>query len=307
MAFSLATFNVKDLFDAPEPARRAQVEAKLAWLAAMLTRMDADVVGLQEVGSVSLLGELVGRLEGRGGYGEPVVGTADDRGIRNAILARVPVLASQVHAPKSLEFPVFQAGDPPPFGDRIPMRRGVVQATVDAGPLGQVHVLVAHFKSNRRLFERDRNGGAPPWVDVLPARVLAQAELRSLVWRASEALFVRGLVDDLVLEDPSAQVAFMGDLNDRPGSLVTRFVAGMGPGELFSGADLVREERRFSILHKGKPDLFDYVFVTQNLRQRAIEGRLFNEALRDHGDIPQGTEPDLVADSDHAPLVVRFG
>ncbi len=315
--FCIATFNVKDLFAAgPEPDGEAHVVAKLDSLASTLGAVDADVVGLQEVGSIDLLDRLCDRLGANGPYRERVVGTADSRGIRNALVSRVPLLGSLVHAPGRLEFPVFRAGDPPPFGDRIPMRRGIVEATVDAGPLGRVHVLVAHLKSNRRLLLAQDAGR------VLTARELAEGDLRSLVWRCSEALFVRGLVDDLVSKDPDARVAVVGDLNDRPGSLVTRILCGGGssgdtPGELLSAAELVPAERRFSILHKGKPDVFDYVLVTANLYARATGAQFYNETLQDHTLV--GLSPERLAatpdqmpaaarpDSDHAPLAVRFG
>jgi endonuclease/exonuclease/phosphatase family metal-dependent hydrolase len=313
--FCIATFNVKDLFAAgPEPDGEARVTAKLDSLSVTLGAVDADVVGLQEVGSIDLLDRLCDRLGAKGPYRERVVGTADSRGIRNALVSRVPLLGSLVHAPARLDFPVFRAGDPTPFGDRIPMRRGIVQGTVDAGSLGHVHVLVAHLKSNRRLLLSDDAG------KVLTARELAEGELRSLVWRCSEALFVRGLVDGLVSKDPEARVAVVGDLNDRPGSLVTRILCGDGPpGELLSAAELIPAERRFSILHNGRPDLFDYVLVTPNLYARATGAQLYNETLQDHTlggsavspERPGRTADEFAAvarpDSDHAPLAVRFG
>jgi endonuclease/exonuclease/phosphatase family metal-dependent hydrolase len=331
MPLSIGTFNVKDLFDAHDPRAqephvqdgsepdswmtRAELDAKLDVLSALLTRMDADVLGLQEVGSTRVLHELCDRLERRGGYGEPIVGTRDARGIGNAVLARVPVVASRVLTPPCLEFPVFQEGDPPPFGGRIPMRRGVVNPTIDGGALGLIDVFVVHFKSNRRVPMRDANGTLGPRSENVPSRVLAEGELRSLVWRASEALFVRGLVDEVLAQSAEAKVAVLGDLNDRPGSLVVRTVMGWGPGGLRSAAEAIEEPRRFSIIHRGKPDLFDYVLLTENLGVRTLSAHLYNEKLRDHGELvpdPQGHTPENTVrlaptpDSDHAPLVVRF-
>jgi hypothetical protein len=55
--------------------------------------------------------------------------------------------------------------------------------------------------------------------------------------------------------------------------------------------------------------------VTESLRAVATGAHLFNETLRDHGELPDGAlakgaaplEPAVSPDSDHAPLVVRFG
>ena len=49
------------------------------------------------------------------------------------------------------------------------------------------------------------------------SRAFAEGRLRSLVWRAAEALFVRGLVDDLLAADREGHIVVAGDLNDHPG------------------------------------------------------------------------------------------
>lgn len=315
MPLSLATFNVKDLFGLPgaserpehQTLSRAELDAKLDSLASSLHRVDADVVALQEVGSLRALDALAERL---GSYAERVVGTPDGRGIRNAVLSRLPIVASSVRAPASLAFPVFRRGDPPPFGERIPMRRAIVHVAVEPVGMGRVDVVTLHFKSNRRLPIRSAEGELDPFSDASSPRELAEGELRSLVWRAAEALFVRGVVDDLKMQAPAAQVAVMGDFNDRPGSLVLGTVAGTGEGELFSCADVIAAERRFSILHRRRGELLDHILVTANLRSRLLEARLLNEDLRDHGalPIPEGEAmPRATPDSDHACLVARFG
>ena len=87
MALRLATFNLKDFFAPSTEAEKRVSEAKIANVAANLRRANADVVALQEVGSVELLDRLVTKELPELGYAAPVVGTADKRGIRNAILA----------------------------------------------------------------------------------------------------------------------------------------------------------------------------------------------------------------------------
>jgi endonuclease/exonuclease/phosphatase family metal-dependent hydrolase len=100
----VATWNVHDLFDevdrrvppgeldlVPSPA---EVEAKLDALAAVLVRLDADVVLLQEVEN----GPLLRRLAARAGYPEArLVDGLDPRGIDVAALSRLPVLAYVSH------------------------------------------------------------------------------------------------------------------------------------------------------------------------------------------------------------------
>src|SRR5690242_16703444 len=96
MSLRIATFNLKDFFLPRNDAERSVAPGKFANVAANLRRANADVVALQEVGEEQQLGRLVKELADLG-YGEPVVGTTDKRGIRCAILSRVPILWSQVH------------------------------------------------------------------------------------------------------------------------------------------------------------------------------------------------------------------
>lgn len=308
--FTVVTYNVKDLFEvgsrsAPAALRdpalaRPHFEAKLDSLARQLARAAADVVALQEVGSAEVVRALTARLP-QLGYGPPVMGTADARGIQCAIVSRLPVLESGVHTAEWLPFPAFVAGDPPPFGARIPLRRGVPYARVDAGALGPVDVLVAHFKSNRGMPLRDAQGGEIP--PVTP-RDFAEAHLRSLVWRSAEALFVRGRVDDRLAVDAARHVIVAGDLNDQPGSHVVRVVTGGGPSALLPCADAVPAARRFSIFLRGAPQQIDHLLVTPGLRARLDSARFLNEELRDHGELDPEAAP--TTDSDHAPFVVSF-
>jgi endonuclease/exonuclease/phosphatase family metal-dependent hydrolase len=299
---ALATFNVKDLLEPQNEDDRALLPAKLDAIARVVRACDADVVGLQEVGPVELLAAVLARLVGSG-YGEPVIGTADGRGIRCALLSRLPIVAAQVHTAAALSFPVFRAGDPEPFGDRIPLRRGVVHARVESPGIGPVDVMVVHFKSALPRPLRDADG-----VDVPAETPKARAEgrVRSLVSRAAEALYVRGLVDDVLAADPSAEVAVVGDLNDSPDSPVIRAMRGEGPGELFDCAAGIDAAARFSSIHAGVPGQIDHVLVTAGLYARLVDARFLNESLRDHGAFDPEKDRYLTVDSDHAPLVVRF-
>jgi len=302
-----------------EEAERNVLAAKLGWIAETLRTCDADVIGLQEVGTEDLVRAVLERL-GDSRYGEPVMGTADARGIRCALLSRVPVLASGVHTAESLPFPVFQDGDPPPFGARIPLRRGVVHARVDAPGMGPVDILVAHFKSARPVQARDASGREVPATN---ARMRAEATVRGLVWRAAEALYVRRLVDDLLALDPEARVAVVGDLNDVPGSPALRAVQGEGNGELFDCAADVDASARFSMLHDGRRIQIDHVLASAALFSHLRGARFLNATLREHAPVRSPASPAPVAsaaavggpcaaapptvDSDHAPLVTLFG
>jgi len=299
MPLTLATFNVKDLFDAADDASRAHLGAKLATLARVLEGANADVVGLQEVGSADVVRLLASRASSLG-YGEPIMGTVDARGIGCAILSRVRVIASRVHTAAALPFPAFVEGDPQPFGTRIPLRRGIVHARVEAGSLGTLDLFVGHFKSNRALPMKDARGES---ITPRLARDYAEGHVRSTTWRTAEALFVRGLVDDVLAEDPARHVVVAGDLNDHPTTQVVRVVCGGGEHSLVPCADAVPEAARFSILHDGRKQQIDHILVTRALRERLQSARFCNEELRDHGEFDRDAP---LPDSDHAAFVVSF-
>ena len=311
MGLTIATYNVKDLFDSVDEPSELHLDRKLDVLAGVIRTVDADVLALQEVSSEAVLDRLRERLPHAGSqlrYDTRIVGSADARGIRCALLSRLPVRASKVHTAEKLDFPRFRETDPAPFGARIPLRRGIVHAEVDGGPFGTVHVLVLHFKSVRPVPLRAASG-AP--LEPETARERAEGELRTMVWRASEALFVRGIVDDLFAQHPGHSIVVTGDFNDVPGSTTLRIVSGDGRASssddaevtLHSAADAIETER-FSVLHRGRHLEIDHMLTSAGLRARVASARFFNGDLRDHGLLAEGEVP--TPDSDHAPLVVRF-
>lgn len=303
MGLRLATFNLKDFFSARREQERGIVEAKLANVAASLRRARADVVALQEVGSPELLDRLLQEVSELG-YGAPVIGSEDRRSIRNVILSRLPVQWSQVHRASSLPFPKFIEGDADPFADRLRLRRGIVHVRVDAGALGEVDVLTAHFKSNLPAALKTVDGHDVP--DTTP-HALGESAVRSLVQRAAEALFVRGLVDGIFAHSPDHAICVMGDLNDTSDSLPLRLVRGIDATSkhyLRAGAEHVPADRRFSCFHGGSTTLIDHVLVSEALH-RALHGfEIHNETLRYHG--PHLEETPLTEDSDHALCVAEF-
>ncbi len=306
MPLRIATFNLKDFFLPRSDAERGVAVAKFSNIAANLRRANADVVALQEVGEEQQLERLVNDVADLG-YGAPVLGTPDKRGIRVAMLSRIPVLWSQVHTQKTLPFPRFIEGDPDPFTDRIPLRRGIVHVRVESPDLGEVDVMTMHFKSNLPVPLRTRDGRELP--DETP-RARAESALRSLIQRAAEAIYVRGLVDDVFRALPDHAVCVLGDLNDGPDSLPVRVLRGLGEPSnardmLASCAERLEQDRRYSCFHGNTKTLIDHILVSDRLFGAARSFEIYNEALRYHGPHVEPTPP--TEDSDHALCVAEFG
>lgn len=296
-----ATFNLKDFFTAQRPEHEGVVEEKLANVARFILESDADVLGLQEVGDHALFARLFGGPLEAAGYAHRVVAPGDRRGIRCAVASRHPFASQAVLAPGELEFPRFSVSDAAPFPGRLPLRRPIPHVTV-ATPLGPVDVMVAHFKSKLGVPLRDAAGADVPEVG---ARAKAEASLRSLVSRASEALFVRGVVDGLLLEDRERAVVVMGDLNDTVDSLPVSIVGGAGELALDAAARRVPEAGRFSVLHRGEREQIDHILVSRALAPRITRAVVLNGELRDHGPfVKDDVTP--TPDSDHALFFVEL-
>lgn len=298
---TLATFNVKDLFGDPAAAQGTSgaPEGKLDEIAAQLRRADADVFALQEVASKAALQEILRRLPKGAEYNYLSLALPDPRGIRSAIVSRLPFVMETVHTAEELPFPVFREGDPAPYPRRIPLRRGVPHVRVDVPQIGVVDVLTVHFKSKLPC-----DLVLPDGTKKAPATELERAEgvVRSLILRAAEALYVRGLCDAALAVTPN--VALMGDLNDTIDSVPLSIVCGRAEGALHPCAEIIPKEARFSILHDGRKQQVDHILVSSLLRERLDLATFQNEALRDHGPFVPGVPPTV--DSDHALLVTRF-
>jgi endonuclease/exonuclease/phosphatase family metal-dependent hydrolase len=137
----VASWNVHDLFDAADrivpPGDEdlvpsgAEVEAKLARLAAVLARVDADLWLLQEVESRAVLD----RLAALGGYpAARLVDGNDPRGIDVALLSRLPLGGYASHA-----------GEVGPDG-RLLWPRDCVEAWAEAGGR-RLAVIGSHLSS----------------------------------------------------------------------------------------------------------------------------------------------------------------
>lgn len=301
----IATFNLKDFFDPRTDHERPIVEQKVRHVAELVRRADADVIGLQEVGSASLVERLVSKELAGAGYFPPHVGPGDRRGIGCAIVSRLPIVSSSIVAGDKLAFPRFSANDPEPFGT-LPLRRPVVRLRVDAGAFGEVDVLTIHFKS--RLAAALKDAAGQPVFDDTP-RAIAEAHIRAWVMRSAEALHLRGVVDAILAENPVAKIAVVGDFNDSIDSLPVRTVRGgfayVDPAKrLTSCAERVELDRRFSILHGGHKDLIDHILVSPALAAHLEGAAVLNETLRDHG--PYKPDAPIEPDSDHAPVVAWF-
>lgn len=337
-----ATFNVcnlappgEKLYDNLAPLTVAQYEAKIDWTARQLDLLDADVVGLQEVFSLDTLRAVLARS--RRYVGASVAGVAPDPQAERltpqvALISRLPLAAP------ATSHPTFPAGVAMPAGGRDADRyaRAPVHAQLLL-PCGDVlDVLVVHLKSKRPDYRNGGNGsnggnGGDAGNDGIgnggshgngsgdggaDAVQYAQANLRSLIRRGTEAVALRALASELALGAHRPCVV-LGDFNDTLDAVTTSIVLGAGApcapgaepqGRLFdcNQIQLRQDQARhlgYTNVHEGHYMTIDHVLVSEQFHPaspRAIGAVLDVSYLNDHLLLQR---PEA---SDHGQVLVRL-
>lgn len=249
-------------------------ERKLGWLGTMLQRLNADVLGVQEVWDEAALKAAVVRSGLR--YATAVAPGAEDgaQGTpRVGLVTRLPL----AHLASIADFDPADAVDVPELGPHTRFERPVLHAVlrVRAGEIEvPLHVLVVHLKSKRPKLRQD--GAGNPLEDRDDPAVVARGTLRSLLMRAAEAAALRRLVVGITsrTRDP---LVLLGDLNDGPHAVTTQTIAATQAvawdreardTALFHALDVqtepaLRRDLAYSHVHQGWPELLDQVWVSE--------------------------------------------
>ncbi|MBA5638998.1 endonuclease/exonuclease/phosphatase family protein [Duganella sp. LX20W] len=323
----LATFNVCNLappgaklYDNLAPLTAAEYEAKIDWTARQLDQLDADVVGLQEVFSLDTLRAVLARC--RRYDGATVAGVAPDP-LAERLTPQVALISRLPLAGPASSHPAFPAGVAMPSACRDADRyaRAPVHAPVLLPGGGVLDVLVVHLKSKRPDYRNgggDANGvnggiGANGGADPMQ---YAQANLRSLIRRGTEAVALRALAHELAL-GPQRPCVVLGDFNDMIDAVTTGIVLGAGapcqPGEELRGRlfdcnqiQLRQDQARhlgYTNVHEGRYMTIDHVLVSEQFHPaspHAIGEVLDVSYLNDHLLLQR---PEA---SDHGQVLVRL-
>jgi predicted extracellular nuclease len=316
-----ATFNVCNLsqpgaklYDNLAPLTEAGYEAKVAWTAQQLDELDADVIGLQEIFSLAALRDVLAKsrryrdatLAGFEPPPDPATG-APRLTPEVALITRLP-LAGPAQA-----YIMFPEGVALPDGSRDADRfaRAPLHAQVVLPNEKIVDVIVIHLKSKRPDYKNEDqgHGNDAPMLH-------AQANLRSLIRRGTEAVALRALLSSMDQQQRRARVV-LGDFNDTVDAVTTTIVMGAGaacePGEelhgqLFDCRHLQsgREQRGdggYTITHEGRHATIDHVLVSEEFHpgSRHQLGEVVNVSYLNGHLQPQ--QPDA---SDHGQVLVRL-
>jgi uncharacterized repeat protein (TIGR01451 family) len=273
--FSVATFNVENLFDSSDPhpsdpplPSRSQYELDLQKTASAVEAMGAPtIVALQEVENIGILERLV-KIEPIASYGyQPfLIEGTDSRGIDVGYLVR----ADQATVEGAAAFPA-----PDGLTSRPPL---LITTTVHLESGDEtLYLLNNHFLS--------MSGGELP----TEPRRKAQA-----AWNVT-------LVQRILAQDPRARVIVLGDLNSFYESPPLDVLREAGLRHVY---EFVEPERPYTYIYEGVSETLDHILVTPSL----YEGLARAEVLHIGADYPPPILGDASARavSDHDPLVVVF-
>lgn len=150
------------------------------------------------------------------------------------------------------------------------------------GERREIWAIVVHFKS------KSQDTSSVPYT--LPRRL-------------EQALFVSGLVQEILAGDPQAQIAVLGDVNDTPDSPPAQALRAAGLLDLMDGLPAAE---RYSYNFRGVSQVLDHVFVTPRLAG-SVFAMLFARTVPINSDYPAGLESDpttALRSSDHDPVLV---
>jgi endonuclease/exonuclease/phosphatase family metal-dependent hydrolase len=256
-----ATFNVCNLappgaklYDNLEPLTAEQYAAKVDWTARQLDQLDADVIGLQEIFSLSALRDVLAhsrRYRDATHACSPADPAAERLTPGVALVSRLPLAAPVAFCA------AFPAGVAMPAGSRDADRfaRAPLHARLALAHGRSLDVVVVHLKSRRPDYRNGDCGDDP--------LLAGMANLRSLVRRGTEAVALRVLLAELARAGAGPRVV-LGDFNDVADAVTTCIVLGAGgacepgqeaPGRMFDSRQI--QSRRDGLRHVGYTNIHD--------------------------------------------------
>ena len=261
--YTLADRRVADGFrpDYPKP------ETEKAALRAVIRRLNADVLVLQEIGGPAFLAELRRDLASEGlsyPYGEAMLAADEARGL--GVLSRAPLGSIVAH--KDLRAR-RRGGEEPE-----PVRRGLLQIEVPRAG-GAVTLFVVHLKS-RLAVDKD--------------------DPRAEDQRVAEAQAARDRILELFPQPAAARFLVLGDFNDLPGSRALQAMEARGKTRIAAWLEAY-DSRGHGWTHAypkaGLYSRFDHALVSEGLAPAVARAWI--------ADFPETGRA-----SDHRPLLIEL-
>lgn len=263
------------------PYTTTQYQQKLDALAPLFTRLQADIIGVQEIWDEQAVIELCQKAglhdyhvavpmasnradspltQGRGATGTPAVGIISRfEIIRTQLLTKMPTVAL-MQVPDLGEYQQFNR--PPLLADiRLPNGQ-------------EMTVIVAHLKSKRPEFLENSQG--EPLEDRDDPIIRVRAKLRSLCMRAAEAAGIRQVVIE-TLQRNQRPLILLGDMNDVMQSVTCQLLSessevfydkGVRDIVLYDASSIQTRSQwlrdvAYTHIYQGMPEVLDQILVSE--------------------------------------------
>jgi len=317
----LATFNLENLDDVPgQPPPLAE---RIEVLRPQLLRTRADILFLQEVNgqparAPRTLAALDALLAGtpfadfaRAATVSPTGGPMDKQNL--VILSRWPIgehrQISHLRVPPPL-YRMVTAAPAASAAEALEWDRPLLYARIDLPSGRPLHAINLHLRAPLAAMIEGQKIGPFAWKS---AQGWAEGFFIAAVKRSGQALEARLLADALFDADPQAMIAVCGDFNAEAAEMPTRILMAsdedtgnstLTERNLLAVEAAVPAERRYSVIHAGRPLLLDHLLVSRPLLHRFRSAEIHNEGLVD--ELVDYANAGTSVESHHAPVVVEF-
>jgi endonuclease/exonuclease/phosphatase family metal-dependent hydrolase len=318
----IASFNLENL----ELVSRSGVtiEERADILRPQFERLRADILCLQEVNgersgheehrSLPALDSLLERTPYRTFHrvttSGPSGGVADVHNL--VILSRLPIRAHRELRHTSLppiSYRSVTAGASAP-AEPILFDRPILMAEIECAGGGRIFVFNIHLRAPLATPIPGQKESSAVWKSVSG---WAEGFFLSGLKRSGQALELRLALDALLDTDQHAAIAICGDFNAEDHETPLKIVIGAeedtGNGLLANRSMVVLDrtlpkDRRFSVLHHGRPQMLDHILISRSLYGRFLTIQAHNETLED--EVIGGAKVQHSLSSFHAPVVAEF-
>ncbi len=272
--FKIGTFNLYNLALPDTPFHHhlqysaEDYQRKKSWISQQLARMQADVVGFQEVIHAQALNDVLSATESYQNYHRVI---AEIKGSHPtvALASRFPITHLEIvrDFPKEAYFTVQNR--------EIPFEtfsKPILIAQIALTPQQITTIIVVHLKSKAPIF--------PKSVDSDDPIERAKGQGRSLILRTAEAIALRILLIKK-LQNTNHPVIVLGDVNDGGLSFTSQIITGDPPHQqanfsqkkkiwdtlLYSVKEIQDKQSQghfyYTHIHNGHYDNLDHILVSQ--------------------------------------------
>ncbi len=319
----VASFNLENLDLVSRSG--VTIEERADILRPQLERLRGDILCLQEVN-----GQRFGHDEHRSLYaldtllkGTPYEtfhrvttsgpggsGVADVHNL--VILSRAPILAYRELRHTSLPPITYRSltADPPAGSESVLFDRPILMAEIEGAGGCPIFVFNIHLRAPLATPIPGQKESSAVWKSV---RGWAEGFFLSGLKRSGQALELRLAIDALLDADQHAAIAVCGDFNAEDHETPLKIVIGAeedtGNGGLANRSMAVLDrtlpkDRRFSVLHHGRPQMLDHILASRSLFGHFSAIEVHNETLED--EVLGGAKVQKSPSSFHAPVVAEF-